>query len=129
LEALQASEYGFWANVNPQVPHPRWSQASEELIGIGERRPTLLFNGYAEYVARFIKGSRANDFGLEPQSLGFANARCRPQWTHERNRRARGSAEFVHRHRYRRSLSRGEQLTAKRHDLGGVRNASPTACE
>ena len=35
-EALQASEYGFWANVNPQVPHPRWSQATEELIGIGE---------------------------------------------------------------------------------------------
>ena len=33
-EALQASEYGFWANVNPQVPHPRWSQATEELIGL-----------------------------------------------------------------------------------------------
>ena len=55
-EALQASEYGFWANVNPQVPHPRWSQASEELIGIGERRPTLLFNGYAEYVAQLYQG-------------------------------------------------------------------------
>lgn len=55
-EALQASEYGFWANVNPQVPHPRWSQASEELIGIGERRPTLLFNGYAEYVASLYQG-------------------------------------------------------------------------
>lgn len=55
-EALQASEYGFWANINPQVPHPRWSQASEELIGTGERRPTLLFNGYAEYVAGIYKG-------------------------------------------------------------------------
>jgi sulfoxide reductase catalytic subunit YedY len=55
-EALQASEYGFWANVNPQVPHPRWSQASEELIGIGDRRPTLLFNGYAEYVASLYQG-------------------------------------------------------------------------
>jgi sulfoxide reductase catalytic subunit YedY len=55
-EALQASEYGFWANVNPQVPHPRWSQASEELIGIGERRPTLLFNGYAEHVASLYQG-------------------------------------------------------------------------
>ena len=55
-EALQASEYGFWANVNPQVPPPRWSQASEELIGIGERRPTLLFNGYAEYVAPLYQG-------------------------------------------------------------------------
>ncbi len=55
-EALQESEYGFWANVNPQVPHPRWSQASEELIGTGERRPTLLFNGYGEYVADLYKG-------------------------------------------------------------------------
>jgi sulfoxide reductase catalytic subunit YedY len=55
-EALQSSEYGFWANVNPQVPHPRWSQATEELIGTGERRPTLLFNGYGEYVAGLYKG-------------------------------------------------------------------------
>ncbi|MGE3150732.1 MAG: protein-methionine-sulfoxide reductase catalytic subunit MsrP [Pseudorhodoplanes sp.] len=55
-EALQASEYGFWANVNPEVPHPRWSQATEELIGFSERRPTLLFNGYAEQVAHLYKG-------------------------------------------------------------------------
>jgi len=55
-EALQASEYGFWANVNPQVPHPRWSQAIEELIGLGEHRPTLLFNGYGDYVAHLYKG-------------------------------------------------------------------------
>ena len=55
-EHLQASEYGFWANVNPDVPHPRWSQASEELIGTGERRPTLLFNGYGEQVAGLYKG-------------------------------------------------------------------------
>jgi sulfoxide reductase catalytic subunit YedY len=55
-EALQESEYGFWANVNPQVPHPRWSQATEELIGTGERRPTLLFNGYADYVASLYQG-------------------------------------------------------------------------
>ena len=55
-EALQASEYGFWANVNPEVPHPRWSQATEEVIGTGERRPTLLFNGYGEYVADIYKG-------------------------------------------------------------------------
>jgi methionine sulfoxide reductase catalytic subunit len=55
-EALQASEYGFWANVNPEVPHPRWSQATEELIGRnGERRPTLLFNGYGDYVAQLYK--------------------------------------------------------------------------
>jgi sulfoxide reductase catalytic subunit YedY len=55
-EKLQASEYGFWANVNPAVPHPRWSQASEEVIGTGERRPTLIFNGYGEYVADLYKG-------------------------------------------------------------------------
>ena len=55
-EALQASEYGFWANVNPQVPHPRWSQATEELIGRNERRPTLMFNGYGEHVADLYKG-------------------------------------------------------------------------
>jgi methionine sulfoxide reductase catalytic subunit len=60
-EALQASEYGFWANVNPAVPHPRWSQASEELIGTGERRPTLLFNGYAEYVAGIYKGLESSE--------------------------------------------------------------------
>lgn len=55
-EALQASEYGFWANVNPAVPHPRWSQASEEVIGTGERRPTFIFNGYGDYVAGLYKG-------------------------------------------------------------------------
>jgi sulfoxide reductase catalytic subunit YedY len=55
-EALQASEYGFWANVNPEVSHPRWSQASEEVLGTGERRPTLLFNGYGDYVAQLYNG-------------------------------------------------------------------------
>jgi len=55
-EALQVSEYGFWANVNPEAPHPRWSQATEEDIATKERRPTLLFNGYAEYVAALYTG-------------------------------------------------------------------------
>lgn len=55
-EALQPAEYGFWANVNPKVPHPRWSQESEEDIGTKERRPTLLFNGYGEHVAHLYKG-------------------------------------------------------------------------
>ena len=54
-EKLQKSEYGFWANVNPQVPHPRWSQATEEVIGTGERRPTQLFNGYGDQVAGIYK--------------------------------------------------------------------------
>jgi sulfoxide reductase catalytic subunit YedY len=43
-------EYGFVANVNPSVPHPRWSQATEQRLGESGRRPTLLFNGYAEQV-------------------------------------------------------------------------------
>ena len=50
-EGLASDEYGFWANVNPEVPHPRWSQATEEVIATGERRPTLIYNGYGEQVA------------------------------------------------------------------------------
>ena len=50
-QSLQPSEYGFWANVNPAVPHPRWSQASERLLGSGERVPTQIWNGYGEWVA------------------------------------------------------------------------------
>ena len=54
-ESLGPDEYGFWANVNPEVPHPRWSQASEAILGTNERRPTMLFNGYAEQVAGLYK--------------------------------------------------------------------------
>ena len=50
-EQIQAREYGFWANVNPEVDHPRWSQATEKLLGTGKRVPTQLYNGYAEQVA------------------------------------------------------------------------------
>lgn len=49
-------EYGFYANVNPDVPHPRWSQATERRIGELGRRPTLPFNGYAEEVAALYAG-------------------------------------------------------------------------
>ena len=49
-------EYGFYANVNPQVDHPRWSQATEQRIGESGRRPTLLFNGYAEQVGSLYAG-------------------------------------------------------------------------
>ena len=54
-EAIQGSEYGFWANVNPEVPHPRWSQATERVLGSNERVPTLLYHGYEEYVAELYK--------------------------------------------------------------------------
>ncbi len=46
----QPNEYGFYSNVNPEVPHPRWSQADEELIGESRRVPTLMLNGYGEWV-------------------------------------------------------------------------------
>ncbi|MGE0153304.1 MAG: protein-methionine-sulfoxide reductase catalytic subunit MsrP [Reyranellaceae bacterium] len=54
-ETLQGSEYGFWANVNPEVAHPRWSQATEKPLGSEERVPTLLYNGYGEQVAHLYK--------------------------------------------------------------------------
>lgn len=50
------NEYGFYANVNPDVPHPRWSQSSERRIGETGRRPTLPFNGYADAVAYLYEG-------------------------------------------------------------------------
>ncbi len=49
--AASPNEYGFYANINPEVPHPRWSQAKERRIGEISRRDTLLFNGYANEVA------------------------------------------------------------------------------
>jgi len=55
-------EYGFYANVNPAVSHPRWSQATERRIGEFTRRPTLLFNGYAEQVAHLYTGMDLRKF-------------------------------------------------------------------
>jgi methionine sulfoxide reductase catalytic subunit len=52
----QPSEYGFYSNVNPQVDHPRWSQAKERRIGEFGKRPTLMFNGYADQVASLYTG-------------------------------------------------------------------------
>jgi sulfoxide reductase catalytic subunit YedY len=63
-EALQPSEYGFWANVNPAVPHPRWSQANERMLGTGESRPTQIYNGYGEFVAELYKGLQAEKLYL-----------------------------------------------------------------
>lgn len=48
---VSPEEYGFVSNVNPDVPHPRWSQKTERIIGRDEERPTVLYNGYGEYVA------------------------------------------------------------------------------
>ncbi len=55
-EEVGPKEYGFWANVNPEVPHPRWSQATERVLGQDYRVGTQLFNGYAEFVAGLYTG-------------------------------------------------------------------------
>ena len=56
-QAMASDEYGFYANVNPMVDHPRWTQASEKVIGAGlTRKPTLKFNGYEKQVAALYKG-------------------------------------------------------------------------
>lgn len=55
-QATGPSEYGFYSNVNPDVPHPRWSQRTERRLGELNRRPTLLFNGYADEVASLYTG-------------------------------------------------------------------------
>ncbi len=55
-ESLGPDEYGFWANVNPDVPHPRWSQARETFLNDGQLRPTLIYNGYGAQVESLYKG-------------------------------------------------------------------------
>tara|TARA_E500000331_G_C17202300_1_gene689795 strand:- start:349 stop:1275 length:927 start_codon:yes stop_codon:yes gene_type:complete len=49
-ESIAPKEYGFWANVNPKISHPRWSQEYEKDIETGEKHPTKIFNGYSEFV-------------------------------------------------------------------------------
>ncbi|MBN2646434.1 MAG: protein-methionine-sulfoxide reductase catalytic subunit MsrP [Thiotrichales bacterium] len=56
------SEYGFYSNVNPQVPHPRWSQARERPLGSLLKQKTLMFNGYAEEVADLYRGMDLKKF-------------------------------------------------------------------
>jgi sulfoxide reductase catalytic subunit YedY len=59
-QVMAPQEYGFYANVNPKVDHPRWSQASERVIGeggaLGRRQKTLMFNGYEKEVAGLYEG-------------------------------------------------------------------------
>ena len=55
-QQIAPDAYGFWANVNPDVPHPRWSQARERDIATGELIPTRIFNGYGEFVAGLYAG-------------------------------------------------------------------------
>ena len=60
--SIGSNEYGFYSNVNPDRPHPRWSQASERRIGELGRRPTLMFNGYAEQVASLYEGMDLTEY-------------------------------------------------------------------
>jgi sulfoxide reductase catalytic subunit YedY len=60
-ENIAKNEYGFWANVNPEVPHPRWSQAEERVLHTGEKVPTLLYNGYGEQVAGLYSDLAASE--------------------------------------------------------------------
>jgi sulfoxide reductase catalytic subunit YedY len=60
-EEVQSREYGFWANVNPDVSHPRWSQATEKLIGTSDRTRTRIYNGYGEFVAQLYEGMKLGD--------------------------------------------------------------------
>ncbi len=60
-ETTTPREYGFWANVNPAVAHPRWSQAEERPLGGTRRVPTLLYNGYADQVASLYNGMPATE--------------------------------------------------------------------
>lgn len=66
-EQLADNEYGFWANVNPGVPHPRWPQRTERLLGSGERVPTHMFNGYREQVDYLYKDMKTSN----PRELYF----------------------------------------------------------
>lgn len=61
-ERIQPAEYGFWANVNPNVVHWRWSRATEMLLGGNTRVPTKLYNGYGEFVAHLYPDADARFF-------------------------------------------------------------------
>ena len=59
-EKLTPQEYGFWANVNPKVSHPRWSQSFEKILGSSEVRETIIYNGYEENVSYLYKNLSKN---------------------------------------------------------------------
>ena len=61
-ETLAPKEYGFWANVNPEVSHPRWTQSSERMLGTDERFDTVIFNGYGQWVAGMYPTLREREY-------------------------------------------------------------------
>ena len=66
-QELAGKEYGFWANVNPGIPHPRWPQKTEKLLGTNERVPTQIFNGYRDQVEHLYADMKISD----PRELYF----------------------------------------------------------
>lgn len=60
-ETVQPREYGFWGNVNPEVPHARWSQATERVLGTETRVPSVIYNGYGEWVAQLYKDTQGHN--------------------------------------------------------------------
>jgi sulfoxide reductase catalytic subunit YedY len=60
-EEIQPKEYGFWANVNPKVKHPRWSQEQDKDIGSNRMYPTEIYNGYSKWVASLYKDMNKSD--------------------------------------------------------------------
>jgi sulfoxide reductase catalytic subunit YedY len=60
-QQIRPAECGFWANVNPEVAHPRWSQATERDIATQTTVPTQIFNGYGEYVAALYTGVKGEE--------------------------------------------------------------------
>jgi sulfoxide reductase catalytic subunit YedY len=60
-EEIQPKEYGFWANVNPLVNHPRWSQAQDKDIGSNRMYETKIYNGYGKWVANLYKDMEKSD--------------------------------------------------------------------
>jgi len=60
-EEIQPKEYGFWANVNPDVPHPRWSQSRDKDIGTNKMYKTKIFNGYEKWVAYLYKNNQSSE--------------------------------------------------------------------
>ena len=58
-QEINGREYGFWANVNPDVAHPRWSQARERLLGSDEMVPTAIYNGYGDFVASLYSNRKS----------------------------------------------------------------------
>ena len=61
-ETLAPKEYGFWANVNPVVSHPRWSQSTERMLGTDEKYDTVIFNGYGQWVAGMYPTLREREY-------------------------------------------------------------------